>query len=692
MTKSNGTYVCGKFRQFTRKVLLPSIKINAAAYCGGFVIAATDDSVIKLDGKADGGEISIIAEHGADGIYTTEDNGVYLTLGKDVFTLEDGKVKHVRRFESNVAGICEKNSAVWLLTENIIYKTDRELKNDSLARPVEGGKGLALAAGDKTVFAATETNISVIHGKRMEWQNIHPGNCGMPDARIYSLCFDGAGYIWAGTENGAYIYDTMSEWLSPERIMQLPKNPVYKTVFDSEGGIYFASDAGVIRVKDGQKKYFPAERWVPDDKINDIAVTPDGSVIYAATDCGLSVISSFDCTLKQKADYYDEQIEKHNVRRGFISALTADGSVHISDNDGLWTSWYVAAQCFRYAVTKETDALEKARRSMNALIFLENITGIDGFPARAVRYPGEKGFGNGHREWSLSPDKTCEWRGDTSSDEITGHFFGLSIYYDLCANTEEKELISRALCKIGEHIVSNSFRLIDRDGEPTTWAMWNPESLNHEDRWFGERGTNSLELLMYLKVCHHVSNDEKWNGLYMDMVKKYHYPLNVTRHKIRDAHICQIDDRLAFLSSLVLLRLEKDEALKKYYLCGLEDHWQYIKMERQPLYTFIHAVFTGNDDDIAMAVRSLKENPLDLTVYNIKNSKRRDIVYDTIQAQFNEPPLLKEPLPYDEINSIHQSGNSFAPDHRGDGRIQPGSSFLTAYWFARYAGILEEKS
>lgn len=687
MTKSNGAYVSGRFRQNKRDILLPGRKIISTAIYKNAVLASSDEGITEIDLKSK--ESFLRSDIKADSIYVSENSDIYVSAENCVYILTDNGITS-RLFDSKIVGIEEKDSDIWVLTENTIYKTDKTLTNDALARRVEGGKALALAVGEKTVFAATETNISVIHGKRMEWQNIHPGTCGMPEGKINSLDFDKTGYLWVGTDNGVYIYDTTNAWLSPDRISQLPKNAVYKTVFDEKGGVYFASDVGVIRIKDGQKKYFPAERWVGDGKINDIAVLPEGDMIFASTDCGLYVISSFEYTLRQKADYYEEEIEKHNIRRGFVSALLPDGSVHISDNDGLWTSWHIAAECFRYAVTGKNDALERARRGMNALLFLENITGIDGFPARAVRYPGERGFGNGHREWSLSPDKSCEWRGDTSSDEITGHFLGLSVYYRLCADEKEKKTISKALCQITDHIVSNSFRLVDRDGLPTTWAMWNPESLNHEDRWFGERGTNSLEFLMYLKVCSYVSKDEKWDSLYRDMIKKHHYPLNVMRHKIRDAHICQIDDRLAFLSSLILLTLEEDEDLKKYYLCGLEDHWQYIKLERQPFYTFVHAVFTGNDDDIAMSVRSLKENPLDTAVYTITNSKRKDLDYDTIQAQFNEPALLKEPLPYDEINSIHQSGNSFSPDHRGDGRIQPASSFLMSYWYARYTGILEE--
>ena len=68
----------------------------------------------------------------------------------------------------------------------------------------------------------------------------------------------------------------------------------------------------------------------------------------------------------------------------------------ISDNDGLWTGCYVAAESLRYAVTGEQEALEKARRGLNAMLLLTRVTGIPGFTARAVRYEGDPGFGHGH--------------------------------------------------------------------------------------------------------------------------------------------------------------------------------------------------------------------------------------------------------------------------------------------------------
>ena len=36
----------------------------------------------------------------------------------------------------------------------------------------------------------------------------------------------------------------------------------------------------------------------------------------------------------------------------------ATGSLEDSDNDGLWTSMYLGAEVFRYAVTKSDEALQ----------------------------------------------------------------------------------------------------------------------------------------------------------------------------------------------------------------------------------------------------------------------------------------------------------------------------------------------
>ena len=127
-------------------------------------------------------------------------------------------------------------------------------------------------------------------------------------------------------------------------------------------------------------------------------------------------------TLEEKAAHYEKMIDDRHLRHGFVSScrILAPGNISTSqtadtDNDGLWTAMYLAAQAYRYAVTGSEDALQKARRSMRALVRLEGITGIPGFFARSFKSVNEPPPGGG--EWHPTPDGKWLWKGDTSSDE-----------------------------------------------------------------------------------------------------------------------------------------------------------------------------------------------------------------------------------------------------------------------------------
>ena len=141
-------------------------------------------------------------------------------------------------------------------------------------------------------------------------------------------------------------------------------------------------------------------------------------------------------TLVEKAAIYQRDLESRPRRHAYVTVLrlSAPGRAErrpagISDNDGLWTALYVAAQSFRFAVTRDPAAREQATRSMAALLRLESITGLPGFPARAISHPDEPGHeARSKGEWRPSPvEPGWLWKGDTSSDEIDGHFFALRL-------------------------------------------------------------------------------------------------------------------------------------------------------------------------------------------------------------------------------------------------------------------------
>ena len=98
---------------------------------------------------------------------------------------------------------------------------------------------------------------------------------------------------------------------------------------------------------------------------------------------------------------------------------------------------YVAAEWFRFKVTGAADARDNAQRGMQAIVRLESITGIPGFPARSfIKVGVDEQPADG--EWHDTPDRQWRWKGDTSSDEIVGHYFVYPIYYDLVADDERE--------------------------------------------------------------------------------------------------------------------------------------------------------------------------------------------------------------------------------------------------------------
>jgi len=83
-------------------------------------------------------------------------------------------------------------------------------------------------------------------------------------------------------------------------------------------------------------------------------------------------------------------------------------------------------------------------------------------------------------------------------------------------------------CKrVTDHILDHNYSLIDTDGKPTTWAVWSPERLNDDPRYWEEHGVNALEILSHLKVAMHIVGSPRYEKAYRDLIEKHHPSLIV---------------------------------------------------------------------------------------------------------------------------------------------------------------------
>jgi len=281
--------------------------------------------------------------------------------------------------------------------------------------------------------------------------------------------------IIAGTSDGYFEIDTQTKNQVGDIYKKLPWTEL-TVIREINGKIWFGSTRGAFMLRnDGKFNYYASGRWLPSDNVVDIAGGTENSILIL-TDKGLAKLYFKEMTLFDKALFFEKQVRERHVRNGFNATVTGiqngdvtTGSLEDSDNDGLWTSMYMAGQTFRYAVTRSDKALQNIRESLDAMERLYTINPVPGFPSRSFERGGYK---YEDKAWRRAEDPEWDWKSTTSSDEAIGHIFAFGVIAELI---DEKELRDKAILLIDtlmSHVVKNDFYLIDWNGEPTLWGKW----------------------------------------------------------------------------------------------------------------------------------------------------------------------------------------------------------------------------
>ena len=286
-------------------------------------------------------------------------------------------------------------------------------------------------------------------------------------------------------------------------------------------GVYFQATNGVIR-------YFAGRRWLPDDQVVDVQSDARGD-LYALTSSGLAKLEFVPLTLAAKAAHFDRKIRDRHVRYGFCAELRlrtpgdpASAEMIDTDNDGSWSSYYLASQAFRYAVTGEEAARANAWQTFEALERLQSIHPLAGFPARTFERTGFKV--SDPDRWRVAPDVRWEWKGHTSSDEITAQTFACAVLYEVAARTPaEQSRIATLYERILAHLLRHRLYLVDVDNQPTLWGRWNPEYVNRYPATVVDRRLNSAEILAFLQFGHRITSEPVYRDQAAELIQRHGY-------------------------------------------------------------------------------------------------------------------------------------------------------------------------
>jgi hypothetical protein len=677
---------------------LPGDDIRAVTVTrAGLAMAAGGSAVARLSGerwtKETGpGEVTaLFAPARGPEALAGASNGVW-AFSEGQWQLQPGGPAHA------IAFAAEPDGTPWVLAPSGVFRWTNGWKfihvvdDDDMAEPHS-----LLPAGPQAVLVAAETGLFGLMGKRRYWLSLEVRPGGLISRRTRALAWLDSTHFLVATDKGLNISNGARGWQVFTGADGLPIVDLTHVAVAADGTVWLGSRSGLIRWKDGQWTYLASKRWLPDDRVTALAPAADGWV-WVGTPRGLARLHPRKLTLAEKADILQQKLESRDRRHGFVTEMhlpapgVLEGAMQeLSDNDGLWTALYVASQSFRYAVSKSPEAKAQAWRSMQALLRLESITGISGFPARAMCQVNEPQFRRrslrSDSEWHESPvEKDWFWKGETSSDEIDGHYFGWYVFHELAADEEQKRQVRATCQRVTDHILDHGYFLVDKDGLPTTWGVWAPEKLNGDPKWWQERGLNSLEILSHLKVAAHLVGGTRYETAYRSLIRDHQYALNTLKAKIPSG--VSHDNQLLFLAYYPLLQLERDPGLRALYTASLQRTWDFQRAEGSPLWNFIYGASTGAPCDVEAAVEALREIPLDFIQWKIQNSHRADLKYDPIAEQQGTKRLLK-PLSWTE-RSIHKwDKNPFTLDDGSDlGEGDP-TIWLLPYWLGRYHRLIE---
>lgn len=658
-------------------------------------------------------------------------NGQFLFPGTLVADLQDRQVS-----DRNIAGTTLFNKQFVYLDDKLVFSHSAG-GNLFLNHTLPGA--FLLAGSKDSLFLVSDGTKMVLTGKSGNlWEGFLPGErirdiryeptsgifCILGDFSIYSFspgqsvlkeivrdssltCFAvSENGIIAGTDNGYYETGIAGGKMAGEVCRRMPWTEL--TAVEIIGGkVWFGSTRGAMMLReDGQFDYYASKRWIPSDTVLHLAQGPGNSVLIL-TPAGLGNIIFEEMTLAEKAMLFERQVRERHIRHGLNATLASmtdgdvtTGSLEDSDNDGLWTSMYLAAETFRYAVTRSDEALRNVRESLEAMERLYTVNGLNsGFPSRSYI---RRGYKYDDPAWRRAGDPEWDWKSTTSSDEAIGHIFAFGVIAELVDEPTIRDKAVLLIDTLMSHILKNEFYLIDWDGNPTRWGRWNPEYVNGFPEMVGDRKLNSSNITAMLQTAWHFTGKEKYREAIHYLFREHGYLENLMRPmgKIGVAageagELSQLlseswnhsDDEMYYCGYWGLYRYALNDTLRAKYRESILDHWKAESPEKEGLWNIMTALTGASGTGIEEALWYLREYPLDLVDWTIVNSHRKDV--DHLDPNFRNQ-TIKEVLPPDELPVSRHNANRFKLDDRGEGRSEfsAGDIWLLPYWMGRYLGVI----
>ena len=339
-------------------------------------------------------------------------------------------------------------------------------------------------------------------------------------------------------------------------------------------------------------------------------------------------------------------------------------------DSALWTGHYLAAESYRYKVSGDPAALSNAQAALAYLKTLVDVTGTDLLARCVVPINSNYAAGITSEESANGIHNSGPnfWIGNTSRDEYSGAFFGLSVAYDFVNQPDVRAGAQALATRMLNFLLAHAWTVVMPDGTVSTTFVIRPDE--------------QLALMQIGKQVNPTAFASAYQNLASSVAAIAAIPVIVDAGDVRDSYFKFNLDAINFYD---LVRLESNASLLSQYRSAYSVYWNAIKTHMNPHFNMIDRALNGpNASRDAQTVAYLEQ---------FLERPRRD-VYVNLEGQFPSCVSADQscnplPIPVRVTTDFLWQRSPFQLVGGGSGTIEgAGIDYILPYWMARYYGVL----
>lgn len=381
-----------------------------------------------------------------------------------------------------------------------------------------------------------------------------------------------------------------------------------------------------------------------------------------------------------EADRISDRVQRFHMVYGFVSEtrFTAPDSEEILRTEGMgdsaiWTGTLLAAEAYRYAVTRSPVALQYIRRTIESIRGLATIRG-DGLLARSI-FPMNSPFYDyfsGVENWlglyqADYKGVPSVWLGHPTRDQYAGVFLGLAAAHDLVDDEQVRADCRELITSLIEGLQKNK------------WMMTNPGSRRILETYVYRPD----QLIAILQLGKHV-NPRKFARSFNRNRRLWGWLIGIPpKVEARNSVSSYFKFNLDFAYFYLLVGLERDPQLRRSFIKKYEILPRVTRPHMNALFNMYDYALRGADEARDQETRDSLEGLLERG-FRSRYVDLRDR-YPACAENISCVPIPVRERTYADF--LWQRA-PFELLYQGDGSLEsPGIDYLLPYWMARYYGV-----